>query len=155
MNALHRSPSLYCRRTKPDESDGLGTNCATYSVYPLNIADFREDLIILKPDHPVSKQLVVRQRKDIFQCFIKVVIAAGREEKLFANRMVWFEDNQILAEVSNIKKLTPMAIQDLTPVSETARAAVESRPETHERAAPQPPSLIPESDPELPSASVS
>jgi hypothetical protein len=60
--------------------------------------------------------------------------------------MVWFEDNQILAEVSNIKKLTPMAIQDLTPVSETTRAAVESRHETQERSAPLPITLLPENE---------
>jgi cellulose biosynthesis protein BcsE len=74
---------------------------------------------------------------------LKYIFSLPHDE-LFANRMVWFEDNQILAEVSNIKKLTPMAIQDLAPVSEMARAAVESRPETHERAAPQPITLLPE-----------
>ncbi|WP_292985129.1 cellulose biosynthesis protein BcsE [Pantoea sp.] len=74
---------------------------------------------------------------------LKYIFSLPHDE-LFANRMVWFEDNQILAEVSNIKKLTPMAIQDLMPAPETTRAAIESRSETLARSAPLPIILLPE-----------
>ncbi|MBA0036601.1 cellulose biosynthesis protein BcsE [Pantoea sp. BIGb0393] len=51
-------------------------------------------------------------------------------DELFSNRMVWFEDNQILSEAQKIRQLTPVALRDVTeqplavaPVSAPAAAA--------------------------------
>lgn len=46
-------------------------------------------------------------------------------DELFSNRMVWFADNQILAEVDNVRQLTPVAQRDVTaalPISDATAA---------------------------------
>ncbi|MGK3144015.1 cellulose biosynthesis protein BcsE [Pantoea sp. C2G6] len=72
---------------------------------------------------------------------LKFIFSLPHDE-LFANRIIWFEDNQILGEISNIRKMTPMALQEQTPVAVTPPAAVAAKPS--ERAAPQPITLLPE-----------
>jgi len=76
---------------------------------------------------------------------LKYIFSLPHDE-LFANRMVWFEDNHILAEVSNIKKLTPMAIQELTPVSESLLESTLKPVDAPVRSAPQPITLLPEKE---------
>ena len=73
---------------------------------------------------------------------LKFIFSLPHDE-LFANRMVWFEDNQILAEINNIKNLTPNALQDITPQIQPTQSADEPA-ETRERSAPQPITLLPE-----------
>lgn len=73
---------------------------------------------------------------------LKFIFSLPHDE-LFANRMVWFEDNQIVAEINNIKNLTPNALQDITPQLQPTQlpaAPIENR----ERHAPQPITLLPE-----------
>lgn len=76
---------------------------------------------------------------------LKFIFSLPHDE-LFANRIIWFEDNQILAEISNIKKMTPMTLQELTPVSASLRDATSKPTDAPERAAPQPISLLPEKE---------
>ena len=57
--------------------------------------------------------------------------------------MVWFEDNQILAEINNIKNLTPNALQDVTLQSQPTQSVAEPA-ETRERSTPQPITLLQE-----------
>lgn len=73
---------------------------------------------------------------------LKFIFSLPHDE-LFANRLVWFEDNQILAEINNIKNLTPNAIQDVAPTLQPATqpAAPAEVPVRH---APQPINLLSE-----------
>lgn len=73
---------------------------------------------------------------------LKFIFSLPHDE-LFANRMVWFEDNQILAEINNIKNLTPNAIQDLTPELQPTPSPV-APADSRERQVPQPFTLLPE-----------
>jgi cellulose biosynthesis protein BcsE len=52
-------------------------------------------------------------------------------DELFSNRMVWFEDNQILSEAHNIRQLTPVAQRDMPtqPVAATLSRAEHATPE--------------------------
>lgn len=74
---------------------------------------------------------------------LKFIFSLPHDE-LFANRIIWFEDNQILAEIGNIKKMTPMALQVLTPVSDSVRPAETSPVAAPDRPVPQPITLLPE-----------
>lgn len=74
---------------------------------------------------------------------LKFIFSLPHDE-LFANRIIWFEDNQILAEIGNIKKMTPMALQVLTPVSDSVRPAEPPPVAAPERPVPQPITLLPE-----------
>lgn len=74
---------------------------------------------------------------------LKFIFSLPHDE-LFANRIIWFEDNQILAEIGNIKKMTPMALQVLTPVSDSVRPAEIPPVAAPERPVPQPITLLPE-----------
>ena len=74
---------------------------------------------------------------------LKFIFSLPHDE-LFANRLVWFEDNQILAEINNIKNLTPNALQDITPELQPTQPAAEPV-ETRERPTPQPIILLAES----------
>nr|WP_154929021.1 cellulose biosynthesis protein BcsE [Pantoea agglomerans] len=74
---------------------------------------------------------------------LKFIFSLPHDE-LFANRIIWFEDNQILAEIGNIKKMTPMALQVLTPVSDLVRPAATPPVAAPERPVPQPITLLPE-----------
>ena len=74
---------------------------------------------------------------------LKFIFSLPHDE-LFANRIIWFEDNQILAEIGNIKKMTPMALQVLTPVSDLVRTAETPPVAAPERPVPQPITLLPE-----------
>lgn len=74
---------------------------------------------------------------------LKFIFSLPHDE-LFANRIIWFEDNQILAEIGNIKKMTPMALQVLTPVSDSVRPAETPPVAAPERPVPQPITLLPE-----------
>ncbi|UZH02970.1 cellulose biosynthesis protein BcsE [Pantoea anthophila] len=74
---------------------------------------------------------------------LKFIFSLPHDE-LFANRIIWFEDNQILAEIGNIKKMTPMALQVLTPVSDSVRTAEIPPVAAPERPVPQPITLLPE-----------
>lgn len=73
---------------------------------------------------------------------LKFIFSLPHDE-LFANRMVWFEDNQILAEINNIKNLTPNALQDVTLQSQPTQSVAEPA-ETRERSTPQPITLLQE-----------
>jgi hypothetical protein len=84
-------------------------------------------------------------RFNVLDKAVKFIFSLPHDE-LFANRIIWFEDNQILAEISNIKKMTPMALQELTPVSDSLRDATPRPVDAPERAAPQPISLLPEKE---------
>ncbi|MEZ3501109.1 cellulose biosynthesis protein BcsE [Pantoea sp. KPR_PJ] len=73
---------------------------------------------------------------------LKFIFSLPHDE-LFANRLVWFEDTQILSEINNIKNLTPNALQDVTlPLQPVPAAAAPA--EVRERQSPQPFSLLPE-----------
>jgi len=73
---------------------------------------------------------------------LKFIFSLPHDE-LFANRLVWFEDNQILAEINNIKNLTPNALQDMVPQFQSAQPAAATA-EARERQSPQPFTLLPE-----------
>lgn len=74
---------------------------------------------------------------------LKFIFSLPHDE-LFANRIIWFEDNQILAEIGNIKKMTPMALQVLTPASDSVRPTEPPPVAAPERPVPQPITLLPE-----------
>jgi len=73
---------------------------------------------------------------------LKFIFSLSHDE-LFANRMVWFEDSQILAEINNIKNLTPVALQDITSAPQPTQIAA-APVEVRERQTPQPITLLPE-----------
>ena len=58
-------------------------------------------------------------------------------DELFSNRLVWFEDLQILSEVRQMKALVPNAWKDLPPEMEVAVPDV-TPPQPAERQTPQP-----------------
>lgn len=76
---------------------------------------------------------------------LKFIFSLPHDE-LFANRMVWFEDNQILAEINNIKNLQPEAMQDL-PLAAPPAAAAPQQVVVAERRTPQPVNLLSGSKP--------
>lgn len=65
-------------------------------------------------------------------------------DELFSNRMVWFEDNQIVSEIRQMKTRVPGAWHDmaLKPAPEPIRAG--AAPSTTERKTPQPLTLKPD-----------
>lgn len=65
-------------------------------------------------------------------------------DDLFSNRMVWFEDNQIVSEIRQMKTLTPGAWHDvgLKPLPAPVRAS--ATPPVAERKTPQPLTLNPD-----------
>jgi cellulose biosynthesis protein BcsE len=58
-------------------------------------------------------------------------------DELFSNRMVWFEDNQILSEAHKIRQLTPVAQRDM-PAQPVAATPARTEHATPERAAQTP-----------------
>lgn len=74
---------------------------------------------------------------------LKFIFSLPHDE-LFVNRIIWFEDNQILAEIADIRKMRPVALQALAPEAEPAHHAHARPAERAERATPQPITLLPE-----------
>ncbi|MDU4092524.1 MAG: cellulose biosynthesis protein BcsE [Pantoea sp.] len=58
-------------------------------------------------------------------------------DEIFSNRLVWFEDLQILSEVRQMKTLVPEAWKDVPPAMTVAQPAVKP-PQPTERQTPQP-----------------
>lgn len=76
---------------------------------------------------------------------LKFIFSLPHDE-LFANRIIWFEDNQIQAEIGNIKKMRPVAMQAAAVVAAPVRDALPRHADTPERATPQPITLLPEKE---------
>lgn len=63
-------------------------------------------------------------------------------DELFSNRMVWFEDHQILSEVHEIRQLTPLALRDQPAIpAEATQVHKEAAPQTRRAQTPQPVTL--------------
>jgi len=74
---------------------------------------------------------------------LKFIFSLPHDE-LFANRIIWFEDEQILAEIGNIKKMTPVSLQAMPPRSGPAQPPATAQTPHHQRATPQSITLLPE-----------
>lgn len=61
-------------------------------------------------------------------------------DELFSNRMVWFEDNQIVSEVNKISQLAPVIHHDV-PVAPVTLTTVAAPPTAHEPVARRPQSI--------------
>lgn len=62
-------------------------------------------------------------------------------DELFSNRMVWFEDNQILSEVQKVRQLTSVAQRETTVTSQVSEPVVTSAAQPRAAQTPQPVSL--------------
>lgn len=62
-------------------------------------------------------------------------------DELFSNRIVWFEDNQILAEVQNIRQLTPISQREAAVETDLALLSPVTAPAAREARTPQPVTL--------------
>lgn len=73
---------------------------------------------------------------------LKFIFSLPHDE-LFSNRMVWFEDNQIVTEVRQMKTLMPGAWHDVAVKILPEQTHVSTAPAIAERKAPQPLTLKP------------